>query len=153
MPDSIPLHPQKGLNPRLAYCPRCGEETNEIAMLGANDKIYECEGGHQHLGVPTDGICSGCGHHTTFRFLRHLEDHERLPASQPCVSCQEEIKTFEKVVAEGGVYIQCKDCGMQGVLKKENPLCAQVREKMNVPAPGPVGLELTREQCPRCPTK
>jgi len=38
MNDSIKLHPEYGLNPTLATCIICGEETGEIAFLGANYK-------------------------------------------------------------------------------------------------------------------
>ena len=36
--DSITLHPEYGLNPTLCTCFYCGEDTGEIAMLGASYK-------------------------------------------------------------------------------------------------------------------
>lgn len=38
MANSIRLHKQYGLNPTLCTCFYCGEETGEIALLGANFK-------------------------------------------------------------------------------------------------------------------
>ena len=35
MSDSIRLHPEHGLNPTLCTCFWCGEDTGEIALLGA----------------------------------------------------------------------------------------------------------------------
>jgi hypothetical protein len=35
MKDSIRIHPQHGLNPTLPVCWWCGEETGEVALLGA----------------------------------------------------------------------------------------------------------------------
>jgi len=150
MSDSIPLHPEKGVNPHLTFCPRCGGEASELVLVGATDTIYECPQEHKILGRPKNNVCPTCGHATTFTVIRKLEDHERLPARQPCDRCQTEMKEFEKVIAEGGIYIQCKDCGMKGVLKANHPLCAEVRGRMNIPTPGPIGVELTKNECPKC---
>lgn len=38
MPNSIRLHKEYGLNPTLCTCFYCGQETGEIALLGANYK-------------------------------------------------------------------------------------------------------------------
>lgn len=35
MKDSIRLHPKNGLNPTLTVCRWCGQDTGEIALLGA----------------------------------------------------------------------------------------------------------------------
>jgi len=35
--DKILLHPKYGLNPALTICPLCSGETNEIALLGAQN--------------------------------------------------------------------------------------------------------------------
>ena len=36
--NSIPLHPQHGLNPSIPVCMYCGKELNMIALLGAKCK-------------------------------------------------------------------------------------------------------------------
>lgn len=36
MSDSIPMHPKYGLNATIPICAFCGQEKNEIAILGAN---------------------------------------------------------------------------------------------------------------------
>ena len=36
MSDSIPLHPEYGVNPTISTCFYCGEGKNEIALLGSH---------------------------------------------------------------------------------------------------------------------
>ena len=88
--DSIYLHPEKGLNPRLTICEACGGETNALIMLGINDvKFFEYKCPTcltKYLlsdeavkeTVPTNGLkCRKCG--TRITHPRLLSDHEPIP--------------------------------------------------------------------------
>ena len=37
----IILHPEKGINPRLTVCTVCGEDAEELILVGIPDKVYE----------------------------------------------------------------------------------------------------------------
>ena len=55
------LHKEKGLNPRLTFCPRCGGDGPDLMLVGAEDGKYEC--GRCHLvsyGRQPRGHCPKC---------------------------------------------------------------------------------------------
>jgi DNA-directed RNA polymerase subunit RPC12/RpoP len=153
---SIPLSKKHGVNPHLTYCPRCKGDANELVLTGAHHK-YRCDSCKQvHLGRPKTGRCENVNCHAntsgfhTLVDLGELEPSERLRASQPCDKCQEELKTFQAAIDEGGIPIRCKDCGMEGVIKGHHPLAKAVREQHGGKV---MGLEYNKTDCPRCGPK
>ena len=141
------LHKDKGLNPRMTYCPQCGLESSELVLLGAIDNFYICNlCGQKSIGYPKRH-CS-CG--GMFVFDRKIGEYEKLPASQPCDKCQALNKEMEEEVSLGGVYWKCIDCGSTGVIKHEHQLSKDVRKQLNVEAPKPCGVEFTKVECPVC---
>lgn len=137
---TIRLHSKLGVNPHLTYCPRCGGETNEIALLGTTNKVYICNLGHRSIGYPKNGKCPECN--AIVSFEREIEERERIPGGL-CDNCQEQIKEVKK----GGIFFRCK-CGTEGVIKAGHPLAEAVRKQLKVKAPKPCGVEL--ETCPNC---
>lgn len=138
------LHPTKGVNPHLTYCRRCGVDAGEIILLGTNDRVLECS--VCHLKLIGGGKCPE--HPSAYTpFDRVIDEHERLPAIEPCDACKAEIMLHKSIVAEGGVYWKCPD-GHEGVIKATAPLAKQVRDSAGIQAPDPVGIEFTIEQCP-----
>jgi len=140
---SITLHRERGVNPRLTFCPRCGKEANELVLLGAHEAIGECCG----ITVYGGGRCPKCNRFT--ERVGTIGEHDRLPASQPCDECGAELAEHAKVVAEGGVYFRCTDCNASGVIKA-TPFAAEVRKAHGIDAPAPCGVEFTEENCPAC---
>lgn len=151
----ITLHPEKGVNPKLTTCWRCGADVG-VALPGAKDSIYTCTHGVRSYGGPPGrnphqkmdcGCTSG-----QYKFDRKMHDHEKIPIEQ-CDDCTKEITEQGEVVKAGGIYFKCVDCGASGAIRAQNPLCTAVREQLKTPAPAPCGIEFNKETCPACGPK
>lgn len=147
--SGILLHPTKGVNPYLTYCPRCGGDGRDLILVGRKDSVNECRA--CKLTVFGGGPCPKCGMST--EFVRKMEDREKLPGGL-CEACEKEEAEHEAAVAEGGVYFKCADCGVRGVIKASAPFAAKVREAHGIAAPKPCGVEFTKKDgCPQCGDK
>lgn len=141
---SLLLHKEKGVNPHLTYCPRCGGESPEIVLLGAHDKIYKCTScGMNHIGYPKGKKCQKCG--SRVEFDRNVEEGERLPGGL-CKGCEEQVEA----VKAGGIFFKCKDCSAIGAIKADAPIAQSVREQMGIQPPDPCGIEFDKDSCPVC---
>lgn len=153
MNDSIPLHPTKCLDPRLGLCQRCGKENGEIVLVG-NGKIYRCRGCQAaNLAYRRPDKCGSCGE-SEERYgegftVEPVPDGRHLPGST-CDACVKELEEHRAVVAAGGVYFKCVDCGTQGVVKAEAPFAGMVRKHAGIQPPDPVGAEFSKADCPKC---
>lgn len=149
MGGSIHLSREHGVNPHLCFCPRCGGDSNMLMLTGSAHK-YKCEVcGLVHIGRPKDGgcanpKCSAAGSRLIDQ--GELKPSEKLPGDL-CESCRKEIETFKAEIDRGGVPIKCTDCGMEGVLKAENPIAQAVRAKNNGQV---MGVEFDKTNCPKC---
>ena len=145
---NLPLHKEKGVNPRLTVCPRCGGDGSELILVGALDRVSVCKScGLKHYGH-MGCSCQTCGGSLVFDHC--LKEGEKLPGSL-CESCEKEVKTFQAVVAAGGIYFRCKDCKANGVIKPDHEISKAVRAQSKIEPPNPVGIEFDREHsCPSC---
>lgn len=180
MSGGIELHKTKGVNPYLTYCPRCRGEAQEIVMVGANDGVYECDapisagGPHKMVGRPKsmrNSHCPECGHNADWKRVGTLEEGVRLRGSQPCDTCQKQMKEHQEVVEAGGVYFECADCRAGGVIKASAPFAMRVREVHQEKGGTKIkegwfttasqlkgtaavfvicGIEFTKKDCPAC---
>lgn len=146
--SGIRLHKDKGVNPFLTFCPRCGGESQELLLLGANDKVYTCDScGKNHIG---GGFrCQECKGNLSFS--RHLREGERLPATDICDSCKKEIKEHREEVERGGVYWKCDKCHNSGIIKAGTDLAVATREVHKLEAPVPCGIDFTDNAEALCP--
>jgi predicted RNA-binding Zn-ribbon protein involved in translation (DUF1610 family) len=147
----IELDPERGVNPHLTTCCRCGGESQELIMLGCNDYIWQCPCGQNIVGGKRSSKmkCPKCGQPSlSHKFVRRFEEHERLPSMEPCDSCKKEIAEHRALVEAGGVYFKCMGCGTEGVIEPENTACQEVRKELGVPAPGLCGVKTP--SCPFC---
>jgi len=141
----LPIHPTKGVNPRLVHCTQCGEMTNEIVLLGAIDYYTTCpQCGIKLIG---GGKCPKCN-------VKGV-DRTPLPESQEinagiCDACQNKNRKAKEEVEAGGVYWKCADCGSAGAIKAGHPLAEDVRKHFKLEAPEPCGIEFTKKECPVC---
>lgn len=144
----VQLHPKKGLNPRLTYCPRCHGEGPDLILVGANDSVITCPAcGMNAIGFKTTQACPSCKKPLAGGKKRTLEERERLPGSI-CKDCEAELKTWDEEVKKGAVHVRCKTCGMKGLLKAEHPLSKSVRDHYNFHKGEPCGVEV--DSCPQC---
>lgn len=93
--SSIPLHPTKGVNATLCYCPVCGADNNELALVG-NHKVYTCRCGVNHIGRPRKAKDCPC---KDFREVerRELREGEKVPGGY-CQRCTDLLKTANIVI-------------------------------------------------------
>ena len=147
----LQLSKDRGINPRLTVCCRCGGESPELLLIGTADWLHECTVcGVTHIGTARERRCKvdGCGGNLTR--IRRLDEHERLPSTEPCDACQAEIAEHRAAVEAGGVYFKCSDCGHQGVIKASSPFAAEVRKAHGIDPPGACGVEFDKDDCPAC---
>ena len=150
MSGNIQLSSDRGVNPRVGLCPKCGKENGEVLLLGTQDYIWKCsrcsvESLH---GSYTSKNCPVCEQNGLER-VRRLGKSEMVVGRSLCKACEEEKAEHWKVVSEGGVYFKCKDCRATGVIKASN-FAKAVRESAGIAAPKPVGVEFTKDDCPSC---
>lgn len=148
MSDSIELHPEKGVNPRIMKCELCGKDYG-VALLGAKDGTCKCKDcGSKTIGSRTR--CAKCNSRNVVSLGRHPE-HEPVVGGF-CNECEAEQKKLNEAcraeVEAGGVYFRCKGCGSTGAIKRDKPLAAEVRRHMKIDAPKPCGVEM--DECPNC---
>lgn len=157
MKRSITLHPKLGVNPHLTYCPRCGGEANELMLIGNRTNIVECPNCDAKIigGLKTGEKCPKCQYCAHFgdssRSVGQIGEHDKLPATDVCDKCKEELETFKKEVEAGVIYFKCKCCPLTGVIKGHTRLAKAVREKSGIKAPNPVGIEF--DDCKQHTTK
>lgn len=102
---SIKLHPKHGLAPALTICPKCGKDTNEIALLGST-----CNTVMRNLHEASNGALGSPEGYKEY-------GHNKIIASEPCDECKEKQKACDDEVKRGGVYWKCNKCGSEGAIK------------------------------------
>jgi hypothetical protein len=150
MNGSIPIDPEKGLDPHLMFCARCGGESNALT-IGAMRKaevedgqyVYAMRGKQNITGKNLEDAGAITNRHN-LRWEK-LDDNERVPDPEPCAKCKEELETWATLVAEGGVYCQCSQCSMKGVIRPGTVLAEAVRSHTKIEAPSPIRMEF--ENC------
>jgi hypothetical protein len=156
MSGFITLHKEKGVNPHLGMCPRCGGDNGEILLLGAHDRKVKCRGcGTVNYGASTTQRCGRCNASLRDCDPETIEESERVPSGL-CGKCKDLDKQTAEVVAAGGVFFRCKRCGSAGAVRADHPMSAQVRCKHGpeYAEPGadgaykPCGVEFA--SCPVC---
>jgi hypothetical protein len=156
--EKLKLDEEKGLNPRMAICTRCGEDVG-VVLLGAESNKYTCpECDALHYGRPDAKpkwknlrVCQMCEHPFDSSWKKEaIEEWEKIPSPDPCDECVKKEAEAVQMVKEGGVYWRCTACGSEGVVRPGSELAKAVRASTGVSAPDPVGLEVGAEDCPLC---
>jgi len=158
----VDIHPTRGLNPHLTFCPRCGGDGPDLILLGTREKLWQCNnceakifGHRQSEKCPKCHEGGGRQPYTSsgFTFVRNIGEHEKLPGSL-CKGCEDELAEHKVIVAAGGIYWKCKDCHASGVIRGGSGLAEEVRRVSKIEPPNPVGFEFTKvEGCPSCGQK
>jgi hypothetical protein len=146
MNGSIPVHPERGLDPHLSFCPRCGGETNAIAIghikkaeLPNGQLVYAQKGKQSNIMKQLrEQNMIGWNERLDWR---DLGENERIPDSEVCEKCKTEIEEWADLVKAGGAYMKCSACGCNGVIKPGTELAEAVRKSTGIEPPDPVGVE------------
>ena len=145
MGKGILLDKELGINPAMTYCPRCGGETQELALVGRARKFKCTNCGLKILGKKPLA-CPKCGN-SSFESLGKFDgSYEKLPASELCDACKAELELFKEEVEKGGVLWKCCDCNCEGVVKHDAPFAIEFVEKNGKN----VGVQFSKETCPAC---
>lgn len=146
-PGSVLLHPTKGLNPRDAVCPRCGQKHGKV-MLGMREYAGICQDCNVfNIGLRKGATeCDTCGSEN----IEVKRIPEKMPLPQLCQTCEAEIAMQESILTAGGVLWQCEDCGNTGSVAAGHPLAIETRRQTMKPAPEPCGALLDKTTCPVC---
>ena len=147
---SLPLHKTKGINPHMTICSRCGEDGRDILLLGVHDKKWRCSSCdtiNLSAGMPRE--CGSCKSRCGFTSEGEVGEFEKLVTGL-CDKCAKDLKEFDKIVSEGGIYWRCKDCSATGVIRGDSPFAKAVRKEMGIAAPKPAGVEFSNKDCPSC---
>lgn len=145
----IRLDPDRGINPRMTTCSQCGADTNELALLGNNDHVLECDHCRTKvLGTVKQKKCPRCKTYA-LRHVRRLDDFEKIPMGL-CPPCDDKRKKSEEMVRQGGILWRCDACGAQGAIRAGHPLAEEVRKKLNIAPPHTAGVTFHKDSCPVC---
>jgi len=159
--SSIELHPEKGVNPKMTYCTRCGGETSELILVGRRDYVETCRdcgmacfGGRQPKKEHDKSGCRSSGGWEK----RPIGENERLPSTGVCSSCETELNEHVEIVAAGGIYFKCEACPATGVIRPSSGLAKKVREahEMSDAVDGvfpSCGVAFDSKNCPVCGPK
>ena len=144
MPRDLPLHKDKGVNPRVTCCSNCGKDVG-LVLLGAHDRMYECRCGAKLIGTKKCPHCNATGHCND---LGPVPEHEKL-GIELCDDCEKAIKACNEEVKKGGVFWRCTLCGASGAFSAGSEIAPAIREKMGVEPPKACGVEYN-DNCPVC---
>ena len=146
MDDSIPIDPDKGLDPHMMFCVRCGGESNSLtigalrkAKLPTGQWVYSQA--DRRNETARDLIGRGMVKTRYDLDWVKLDEHERVPDPTPCDACAKELKQWAELVEQGGIYFRCKTCSATGVVKPGTDLAIAVRKQAEVDPPDAMGME------------
>jgi hypothetical protein len=153
----IPMHPERGLDPRETYCPQCGRPTPEIA-IGHTLKA-KLPGSNVLVYYPIDKIDKAYAALVDAGLVQlqepleweELYEGEMIRARNPCPKCQIEAYQMQLVVDKGGIYWKCEQCNAHGVIAK-----CEFTEKFRASNPGSTGIAYKCANkegnvgCPQC---
>ncbi len=150
----IPVSEKHGINPSLVVCIRCGQDTGEIVLPGKVNRYScsDCGKENLYLQNATHG-CPDCkkGNATLTRMNSDVEVPKKVSMGTFCEKCEKEVAEHRKVVEDGGIYWECKDCKSNGVIKGDAELAKIVRKNAKIYPPKPCGIQFTKEEmCPVC---
>jgi len=141
---SILLSKDKGVNPVMGICPRCGKENGEILLVGRSHK-YICSNCGGTIVGKQPKECPHCGASWDFFDKGEFEgSREKLPSSL-CKECQSIIDTCKKEMELGGVPWKCEDCHSEGVIKHDSEFAINFRKENPE-----VGVLFNKKNCPVC---
>ena len=116
----IPIHPKKGLDPHMCFCPRCGGENGELAIGHMFKAVIESTGQtvfynrgkrkNVEKELKDKGLTLGLG--------KEAEEGDKIPGGL-CKACKKELEEHRNIVCnEKGIYFKCRGCGTEGVLRR-----------------------------------
>ena len=145
------LHKEKGVNPFLTCCYRCGGDTPTLLLVGVYDKVYRCGScDRKQIGGGARGcerVIDGQRCRGVLVYESTLKDGEKIPLDL-CDACDKECAEWDRIVKDGGIYWKCDGCKRSGVVRGGSEFSQLVRERSKVAAPDPIGFQAAT--CPAC---
>lgn len=132
------------------FCPICLQSGEELVIgevyryVGEEDKFVY---GYDHAGGPLGRALT---EDRVPYIATKLQPHERAPGSAPCAACDKRIevqrKIFNAEVEAGGLHWTCEECGLFGVIVRNDSLgfCAATRGAAGVEPPNQLGVRFDR---------
>ena len=123
---SIMLHKEKGVNPKICHCTRCGKSYCLI-MCGAGDYSAECKAcGKVTIGVNKGTrVCPQCKKAGEL-IIKILPDKDITIGL--CDECTKRVEEIDAAMDDDGIAFKCLKCGTEGVILKESKLNAKWRK-------------------------
>jgi hypothetical protein len=136
----IPINPEKGIDPRPTYCRRCKCDTNEL-IVGDNRLM-------RHKTLEQTAITPRGTTSQTAKKLGWLPGEYsvepvpegKLPATEYCDSCKDELVEWYKLAKAGGVLFTCTVCNRNGVILAGD-YADTIREEIGATPGEPCGVE------------
>jgi hypothetical protein len=139
---SIPISKERGLDPHMASCIRCGEENGLTVgvLVKATDEngntVYTQQGREKWLNMNRSqaGLPALTG-------WEEVTDSKEVVPMGTCEKCDLEISNFKQELENGGVFFRCSGCETSGMVTGDTELAKMVRIHGKTPAPDPIGVE------------
>ena len=131
-------------------CNYCGKILDtEVEIKDGEDFKYQCSKcGIFILGSAGAKECYSCGGEMIE--LGKISDTETIGII--CQECQKRIdkqmEEHKQIVKDGGIYFRCLKCKTRGVIKPNNKICQETRERLEVDISEPCGIEI--DSCFNC---
>lgn len=143
--SGIILSKKFGVNPTLTYCPRCGGESQEILLVG-NAQEYQCTSCKKSIIGKKPKECPFCGSVLIIKIGPFDGTRTKLPATDVCDKCKENLAELKSEIEKGGVPWRCSDCKAEGVIKHDTDIAIEFK-KLH---PEMAALTLSKKTCPAC---
>ena len=133
----------------MTYCPLCHAAGNDI-VIGEVYKYIDEDGDLIGYGHPGGVLAQALISDETPYVASPIKSDEKVPSGEPCSDCAADIKMrqkkFEAEVVAGGLHWACEECGLFGVIVKNDSIgfCAATRDAAGVQPPNQLGVRFDR---------
>lgn len=137
----------KALPTHFTYCPRCQRDDGGstsihiVKSVLPDGRIVYTEKSEPAISRIRNEVRKALGTSTELNLhWVELDADEKVPANDLCGDCVNELAKFAEIVSEGGVYVRCNACSLEGVAVKDSRLAISTREHANVGPKEPTGF-------------
>lgn len=132
MEENIYLHPERGLDPHMCKCPRCGADSG--VTVG---RVYKAKSSKGLIYANTQNRHKMSQQLNEMLTWLPVDEHESIPIL--CGSCEQEMAEIAAVATTGAAF-RCTECGIEGAIRKSE-FTNFVRQRTATPEFETCGLE------------